>query len=389
MGVNAVEYDGKTLIDLSGDTITEDTLVEGVTAHDANGNPILGKFGIKSIEKTATQGLVDTYTITLTNGRTFTYQIINGKSAYEYAKDGGYTGTEDEFCKMLSISYIPDSRRINGKTLDSDIELSAADVGAYSTSETDEKIASELGTFLRAYITSDGGAIDKLQEIADWIDSDKNGAADIIADVEANKTAVTEESKRATKAENTLGNRITALEEIDHSLYQTKSDDTLTTESKEVVGAINELHSKAIIIDINTVLIFDGGSPADWVSDNGLVAGLYDEDGNMTYSWDTLVAQELVIEGGVLTAHNYELELSGTLVIHDSITEIGEYALDDTGITVVVIPVSVTKIASYAFYYTYLDRIIYEGDYEQWRGMELAEYWNCHSESAIIEYSGE
>jgi len=36
--------------------------------------------GILSIEKTATSGLVDTYTITFTNGQTTTYQITNGEN---------------------------------------------------------------------------------------------------------------------------------------------------------------------------------------------------------------------------------------------------------------------------------------------------------------------
>ena len=43
MAVNKVEYGGSVLIDLSGDTVTEDTLMEGATAHDAAGNPINGK----------------------------------------------------------------------------------------------------------------------------------------------------------------------------------------------------------------------------------------------------------------------------------------------------------------------------------------------------------
>lgn len=56
----------------------------------------------------------------------------------------------------------------------------------YTKNETDQK----LTEFVSAYITSDGGAIDKLQEIANWIDGDKNGSADIIADVEANTQAI-------------------------------------------------------------------------------------------------------------------------------------------------------------------------------------------------------
>lgn len=43
MGYNAIEIDGEMKLDLSEDTVTEDTLPEGVTAHDATGEPIVGK----------------------------------------------------------------------------------------------------------------------------------------------------------------------------------------------------------------------------------------------------------------------------------------------------------------------------------------------------------
>lgn len=42
MGVNKVDYNGETLIDLTGDTVTPATLAEGATAHDMAGNPITG-----------------------------------------------------------------------------------------------------------------------------------------------------------------------------------------------------------------------------------------------------------------------------------------------------------------------------------------------------------
>lgn len=50
MGKSKVVYNDETLIDLSGDTVTEENLAEGVTAHNANGDPIVG---------TMTSALVD------------------------------------------------------------------------------------------------------------------------------------------------------------------------------------------------------------------------------------------------------------------------------------------------------------------------------------------
>lgn len=40
--VNKVDYNGKTLIDLTGDTVTPDTLLTGVTAHNAQGEIVTG-----------------------------------------------------------------------------------------------------------------------------------------------------------------------------------------------------------------------------------------------------------------------------------------------------------------------------------------------------------
>ena len=42
MSVNEVVYNGETLIDLKSDTVTPETLAEGVTAHAANGEEIVG-----------------------------------------------------------------------------------------------------------------------------------------------------------------------------------------------------------------------------------------------------------------------------------------------------------------------------------------------------------
>ena len=58
--------------------------------------------GISRIRKTATVGLVDTYTITYSDGSTMNYSVTNGKSAYQSAVDGGYEKTEQEFYNELA-----------------------------------------------------------------------------------------------------------------------------------------------------------------------------------------------------------------------------------------------------------------------------------------------
>lgn len=53
MAINKVVYDGTTLIDLTEDTVTPDTLVKGMTAHDAAGNSITGTYdGVTKTELT-------------------------------------------------------------------------------------------------------------------------------------------------------------------------------------------------------------------------------------------------------------------------------------------------------------------------------------------------
>lgn len=42
MAVNKVEYAGKVLLDLTGDTVTEDKMIVGTTAHDSSGQQIIG-----------------------------------------------------------------------------------------------------------------------------------------------------------------------------------------------------------------------------------------------------------------------------------------------------------------------------------------------------------
>ena len=44
MAVNRVDYGGNTLIDLTADTVTSDSLLSGFTAHGANGEPVIGAF---------------------------------------------------------------------------------------------------------------------------------------------------------------------------------------------------------------------------------------------------------------------------------------------------------------------------------------------------------
>ena len=54
MGVNVVNTaDGANIVDMTGNTVTEDTLGEGVTAQNAQGETIVGKFPISEVDTQA------------------------------------------------------------------------------------------------------------------------------------------------------------------------------------------------------------------------------------------------------------------------------------------------------------------------------------------------
>ena len=57
MGISKVNFGKDTLIDLTNDSVTADTLVKGVTAHDAAGEQVVGTLDVKgTFYVTVTQG---------------------------------------------------------------------------------------------------------------------------------------------------------------------------------------------------------------------------------------------------------------------------------------------------------------------------------------------
>lgn len=72
MSYNKIIYGGQVLIDLSADTVTEDALLEGYTAHKADGSIITGAFkggsATEEIDRILTSGLTDGYKYFLDDG---------------------------------------------------------------------------------------------------------------------------------------------------------------------------------------------------------------------------------------------------------------------------------------------------------------------------------
>ena len=94
--------DASITVDIADVTALAPDATPYVTNTGTDTDPIFHLFiprgkGISSITKTGTEGLVDTYTITYSDGFTSTFTVTNGKTAYQSAVDGGYDRTEAEF----------------------------------------------------------------------------------------------------------------------------------------------------------------------------------------------------------------------------------------------------------------------------------------------------
>ena len=99
MAINKVEYGGNTLIDLTSDSVTPESLLPGVTAHDKSGNQITGTFDSdKYLEKT---GDASNATVTFTQATNRSnisskekFSVIMGKIAKFFSdlKTVAFTG---------------------------------------------------------------------------------------------------------------------------------------------------------------------------------------------------------------------------------------------------------------------------------------------------------
>ena len=94
--------DASITVDIADITMLAPDATPYVTNTGTSTDPIFHLFiprgkGISSITNTSTSGLVDTYTITFSDGATTTFTVTNGKTAYQSAVEGGYSGTEAEF----------------------------------------------------------------------------------------------------------------------------------------------------------------------------------------------------------------------------------------------------------------------------------------------------
>lgn len=67
MAINKIIYGGETLIDLTEDTVTPETLAKGATAHDKTGAAIVGTYE---------GGTTELWTLTMEDGTEITKEVM-------------------------------------------------------------------------------------------------------------------------------------------------------------------------------------------------------------------------------------------------------------------------------------------------------------------------
>lgn len=119
----------------------------------------------------------------------------NGKSAYEYAKDGGYTGTEAEFAAKLAAEYltsesdptVPSWAKQPEKPAYTAAEVGAEGKGAVSSAIVSHNTNSTAHNDIRVLITE---LANRLNALANSDDTTLDQMAEVVAYIKANRDLI-------------------------------------------------------------------------------------------------------------------------------------------------------------------------------------------------------
>lgn len=168
VGITSITKTGtEGLVDTYTITFTNGTTSTFTVTNGRNGTNGTNGRGIVSIEKTSTVGLVDTYTITYTDATTSTFTVTNGGSAT--FPSGGTTGqvlgklsnSDNDVGWLDSPKYINDNLIINP-----DFKINQRGSASYTNSTSDRKYTFDRW-FIKVY---DGSGTVQLQKIDNTVE---------------------------------------------------------------------------------------------------------------------------------------------------------------------------------------------------------------------------
>ena len=190
--------------------------------------------GIKSIEKTGSEGLVDTYKITFTDNSTYEYTITNGKdgtngedgidgkSAYELAVENGFEGTEEEWLESLRFDHSDEFEKL-AEQVKQDAQSSA------DNATKAENAMNEANT--------------TAQENVEAINQASTNAQNAITTAKGNAVQAVQSAQQT--AENAIGTKQTeAVQAVDTA--KTSATQEITEQKDSAISAITQERSEAI-----------------------------------------------------------------------------------------------------------------------------------------------
>ena len=112
MGVSKVEYNNETLIDVSNDTVTPQSLAKGYTAHNSNGDPIVGTMTSGDAPSGSGSGIIDVTELpTVGIDENAVYRLtesIQTEKTEIYFNSGGYNVvTLQEWLGSMGVTTTP------------------------------------------------------------------------------------------------------------------------------------------------------------------------------------------------------------------------------------------------------------------------------------------
>ena len=216
---------------------------------------------------------------------------IQGKSAYQYAQDGGYTGTEEEFAEKMAapLPVVDDTLAQPGQAADAAAvgeRLSALSEEIVTTSES-KVAAHNSGTDTHSDIRGlIQGLTDRLNALADSDDTTLDQLSEVVAYIKSNReliAAITTE-------------KVSVADIIDN----------LTTNvSNKPLSAAQGVALKALI---DAISIPDALPNPNALTFTGAVTGSYDGSAPLSVeipsggSGETIIAEETVLASGTIVS---------------------------------------------------------------------------------------
>ena len=110
MAINKVTYGGKTLVDLTSDTVTADKLASGVTAHDKAGNKITGTMAMNGAISKTLDTSTKSYSVPkgYTDGGTVNI-VTETKSVTPTKSTQSITPSSGKVLEKVTVNPIPDN----------------------------------------------------------------------------------------------------------------------------------------------------------------------------------------------------------------------------------------------------------------------------------------